>query len=367
MSNYHPKNERTKRDYFRWLAEADSKSAKTIDIIRKSISRFEEYTGYKDFSTFNKEQAIAFKKHLANVKTERTGNPLSKATRMATLNNLQAFFRWLSREPGYKSKIHVSDIEYLSMNEKDTRAARSSNPKDFPTIEQIRRVVQSMPAGTEIQQRDRALVAFTLLTGLRDSATASLKLKHIDVDRKLVMQNPNEVNTKFSKRIDTFFFPVGDDFQEIVLQWVHSLKTEKLYGFDDPLFPKTAIKQDEKHTFAVSGLTAECWQSTQPIRNIFRDAFEAAGLKYYSPHSFRHTLAHYGEQICQTPEQFKAWSQNLGHESTLTTFNSYGTLTVHRQGEVLQAISQKEDDHPVTKAEFDQLFQKLSQNTEMTV
>src|SRR5512147_2134420 len=31
------------------------------------------------------------------------------------------------------------------------------------------------------------------------------------------------------------------------------------------------------------------------------------------PHSLRSTLAQFGEQRCQTPEEFKAWSQNLGH------------------------------------------------------
>lgn len=341
MTKYHPKNERIKREYFRWLAEADCKSEKTIEGIRKAILRFEEYTRFKDFATFNREQAIAFKRHLAEQKAEQSGKPLSKATRLSTLNALQAFLRWLSREHGYKSRIHFSDIEYLSLNEKDTRAARSRSSRNFPSIEQIRHVVESMPQETEIQKRDRALIAFTILTGIRDSAIASLKLKHVDGERRLVMQNPNEVNTKFSKQIETFFFPVGDDFSEIVLAWVDFLKTEKLFGYDAPLFPKTAVMPDENHSFTVTGLAKECWQGTQPIRNIFREAFEQAGLKYYNPHSFRHTLAHYGEQVCQTPEQFKAWSQNLGHESTLTTFNSYGTLSTHRQGEVISAIGNR--------------------------
>ena len=338
MKKYHPKNERIKREYFRWLAEADCKSEKTIDGIRKAISRFEEYTRYKDFATFNKDQAIAFKKHLAEQKTQQSGKLLSKATRLSTLSNLQAYFRWLARERGYKSKIHFSDIEYLSLNDKDSRAARSGASKDFPSIEQIRHVVESMPHDTEIQKRDRALVAFTILTGIRDSAIASLKLKHIDCERRLVMQNPNEVNTKFSKKIDTFFFPVGEDFAQIVFEWIAFLRTQKLYGFDDPLFPKTAIRQDSNLTFAAAGLVSECWQTTQPIRNIFQDAFHKAGLKYYNPHSFRHTLAHYGEQQCKTAEQFKAWSQNLGHESTMVTFNSYGTISQHRQGELIMAL-----------------------------
>jgi len=36
-----------------------------------------------------------------------------------------------------------------------------------------------------------------------------------------------------------------------------------------------------------------------------------ASLPYFNPHSFRKTLAQLGEKVCRTPEQFKAWSQNL--------------------------------------------------------
>jgi hypothetical protein len=49
-------------------------------------------------------------------------------------------------------------------------------------------------------------------------------------------------------------------------------------------------------------------------------------------------LVHLGEKRCKTPEQFKAWSQNLGHESVLTTFLSYGEVSVHRQDEIMRGL-----------------------------
>ena len=39
-----------------------------------------------------------------------------------------------------------------------------------------------LPADSAIQCRDRALIAFTLLTEARDSVTAALKLKHVNFD-----------------------------------------------------------------------------------------------------------------------------------------------------------------------------------------
>ena len=60
----------------------------------------------------------------------------------------------------------------------------------------------------------------------------------------------------------------------------------------------------------------------------------------FNPHSFRHALALLAERKCRTPEEFKAWSQNLGHESVLTTFSSYGTLLEHRQADVIKSLKE---------------------------
>jgi integrase len=81
----------------------------------------------------------------------------------------------------------------------------------------------------------------------------------------------------------------------------------------------------------------------------------AAGLPYFHPHSFRHTLAALGERICKTPEEFKAWSQNLGHEKVLTTFTSYGAVTESRQGEILLGLGagQKEANTPKLPGDVD--------------
>ena len=46
----------------------------------------------------------------------------------------------------------------------------------------------------------------------------------MDLDQQLVVQNPKEVSTKFSERIETFFFPVGEDLQQFVEEWVRYLR-----------------------------------------------------------------------------------------------------------------------------------------------
>ena len=64
-----------------------------------------------------------------------------------------------------------------------------------------------------------------------------------------------------------------------------------------------------------------------------------------------------GEKICKTPEEFKAWSQNLGHDQVLTTFSAYGPVSVSRQSEIFQTIqaensTQKPANAEPTKEEF---------------
>jgi integrase len=361
MPRYNPKNERIKKEYFRYLKEAAQKADSTIDGIRKAISRFEEYTGQKDFVTFNKEQAVAFKKRLAAGRTARTGQPMAKSTLLATVNVLKDFFRWLCWQPEYKSRVRPTDIEFLNLSEKETRAAKEPRFKTFPTLEQIRAVIRAMPVMTEVDQRNRALLTMAVLTGARDSALASLRLKHVDLDRRLVMQDPREVKTKRSKRIDTYFFPLGEDLEDIVIDWIRYLREQKLYGNDDPVFPRTCVRRGSEGSFAVEGLEPVHWENTEPIRRIFRNAFALAGLPYYRPHSFRDTLAQFAESHAPSIEHYKAWSQNLGHERMSTTLTSYGNMSPHRQGELVRSMAGVEEgrDDAQNRALFEQFMRMV--------
>lgn len=346
MKQFNPKNERIKKPYFTYQKEAKRKAETTISGIRKAILRFETYTGFKDFGTFTKEQAIGFKKHLASSMAERTGQPVSKSTMLSTINALKDFFIWLAYRPGYRSRIDIHDVEYFNLSEKDSSIARTTKLKNFPTLEQIRAVIASMPIATDMDRRNRALIAFAILTGARDGALASIKLRHVDIHNSLLRQEPDSVRTKFSKRIDTFFFPLGDDLRGIVADWVRELREQKLYGENDPLFPRTKLGQSADFSFKPVGLESAHWQTATPIREIFKSAFKNAGLPYFNPHSFRNTLVNLAEKYCKTPEEFKAWSQNLGHEQVLTTFNSYGQINPHRQGEIIAGIALKPAEDP---------------------
>jgi Phage integrase, N-terminal SAM-like domain len=136
MTKHNAANERIKRQYFAYLAEALGHSEATIDAVAKAIARFEAYTRYKDFKAFHIEQAKAFKRDLSAQHGDRSGEPLSKATLYATLTALKRFFVWLAGQPGYKSRLSYADAEYFNLSAKETRIAKATRPARIPTLEQ---------------------------------------------------------------------------------------------------------------------------------------------------------------------------------------------------------------------------------------
>ena len=94
-----------------------------------------------------------------------------------------------------------------------------------------------MPMRSDIERRNQALIAFTLLSGARDNAIASMSLKHVDLPNRRIFQDAREVRTKNAKTITSTFFPVGTDIEVIFGNWLQLLK-ERLWGQTIPSFPQ---------------------------------------------------------------------------------------------------------------------------------
>ena len=270
----------------------------------------------------------------------RSGEPLSKATLYATLSALKRFFIWLAGQPGYKSRISYSDAEYFNLSAKETRIAKATRPARVPTLEQIRHVIRSMPATTDIERRDRALIAFTILTGARDGAIASFKLRHIDIAEGKIDQDAREVQTKFSKSFVTTFFPVGDDIRAVVADWVSLSADGKALGAG-----RSAVSGDQGRGGRQSPVRGggsgpqalEQRRSDQDRYSRKRSRRRDCRTSTRTASGRRWRFS--GDKLCRTPEEYKAWSQNLGHEHVLTTFCSYGDVSSYRQAEIMRSFA----------------------------
>jgi hypothetical protein len=95
-----------------------------------------------------------------------------------------------------------------------------------------------------------------------------------------------------------------------------------------------------------------------PIRGIFREAFLGVELPYFNPHSFSNTLVRLGQDLCKSPEAFRAWNQNLGHEKVLTTFTSYGAVASERQSEILRYLATPQ---PLPQSGADEIAEAILQ------
>ncbi|PQV57863.1 site-specific recombinase XerD [Defluviimonas denitrificans] len=338
VRKHNEENERIKRRYLLFLREAKRSDPATVDKVAEAILRFESGTGFRPFKRFHIEQAVKFKAQLAAAKNERTGAPLSKATIDGTLRAVKAFVLWLAGQPGYRSRIAYADAEYFNLNAKDVRIAHAQRDMPFPSMEQCRHAFSLMPEATPLERRDRALFAFLMLTGARDGAIASLRLRHIDLFQGCVYQDARDVKTKFAKTFTTWFFPVDAVYLQCFHDWVEYLRTDQLFGAADALFPKPLMGLKDGG-FACLGLSRDTYGNAGRIRAVIKDAFTSAGLPPFGPHSFRKTLGILANEHCRTPEAFKAWSMNLGHENIATTLSAYCPVSTTRQGELIRGMA----------------------------
>ncbi len=335
MRKLNEENERIKRRYLQYLKAAKRKDASTVLKAAEGILRFEASTGYASFKKFRIEQVIKFQDRLNDATNKATGKPLSKSTIRSILSANKGFVFWLADQTGYKSRIRHSDADYFNMDAKGARVASAVRETPYPSIEMARHAFSYMPDGTETERRNKALFAFFMLTGARDGAVTSLRVKHINMIDSCVYQDAREVKTKNSKTITTFFLPVDTEYLACFTDWGTFLRKDKLFGPDDALFPPPRFAQIDG-SFTVTGLKRETYKNANAIRAAIKEAFTRADLPAFTPHAFRKTLVKWADIAYPTRQAFKAFSQNIGHSSVITTVSAYCPVSTEEQGALIK-------------------------------
>lgn len=338
MRKLNEQNERLKRDYLGYLKQAEGYDEATLDKVASSLLIFEEALGFKPFKTFHREWAETFKGHLEHRKNLRTGKPLGLSTRDGILRDVRGFFHWLASQQGFKSRISYTDVRYFNSNAKDARAAHAQRPKRYPSLTQCDHAFRLMPEATVIERRNKAMFALWVMTAARAGALASLRLKHVDLVENVIYQDGREVATKGAKTFETWFFPVDPMYRTAFDGWVSELIEKHMFGPGDALFPKQKVGVKDG-SFAATGLDHEPYASAQIVGQVIGDAFRSAGLHPFNPHSIRSTIAMLGDKVCNTMEERKAWSQNMGHDSLTTTVGAYMPVGRERQGELIKSLA----------------------------
>ena len=323
---FNPVNERIKYKYRIHIRRAKQLDEKTIVAALQYIRNFEIFISFKGFEAFN--DTVADKYIQSMFDTEKSLSYIHDSIRY-----LKDFLTWLERQRGYRSKINYNHIDYLNISRNQRSTAKATEYKRAYKFEQVIETIRKMPDQTITEKRNKAIISLQALCSLRISELRTVKLKSLieEDGTYFIYACPKNMKTKFAKTRYVNFVPLPDDIKANVLNWSDYLVS---LGFKDtdPLFPKIDNTFNALNLLDLSVRKAEI-KSDTTIRNMFKKAFEDAGLPYLNPHSFRHTLARYAEN--QSPAFLNAVRQNLGHSSIDTTLSSYGQLSISEQRRII--------------------------------
>lgn len=373
MTSIAYKNEQVKRRFYDFLESSRGFSQATIACYEKALLLWEDFSSKADFGNFNQTLAKSFRDWLKAKKKFDSEESIGASYRYDILRYSKFFFDWLSKQPGYKSRVNQSAIEYLNLSRAEIKMATQPKGVIAPSLEEIKSVIENIPNGSEIEKRDKALISLALLTGARISAIKSLSMRCFDKNNLIVNQDPAfGVETKFSKRIVSPL--IAFSYKEPLgyfLEWFAYLETEKGFEPTDPIFPATKIENGKENIsyYNTGEVESTFWKSSSSARKIFEKRFAEAGVKYYHPHTLRHLLIREISKLPLTEEQKKAISQSMGHENTGTTFGSYGygKIDESRQIEIIRNIDfngqRKDFKYVLDKDDIKQIAELIKNNT----
>lgn len=346
------KNAKAVRLYIEYLRDAKRRAEATIVAVERALCTFEKGSKLADFAHFDRHAAKRFTSWLE--KEGPSGKGTSAKQMYHTLHHIRSFLQWLAFRPGYKSRIHLVDIDYLSIDRKKMQEVTGPNVVDWPSKEHVLALTASIEPESDVDRRDRALISFLLLSGMRDMAVATLPVGCFDPRTLEVNQFPEKgVETKFSKKLITHLFVFDDQLLGFVLDWVEYLTQDRKFSASDPMFPRNRVVRDtETGEFTSTDCEPVFWKSAGPIREILKTRSRHASLPYFRPHAFRHATAQLAARQCTSPEEFRAVSQNLGHENVGTTLTCYAKLSAERTKDVMTSIDFRRIGEEVFDDEF---------------
>jgi integrase len=231
------------------------------------------------------------------------------------LATARRFFTWLvDNQPGYKS------IKYAWIGKlKVKRLSKTPKQKDVVTLDEIIKIAGS-PVESLVEERIRAAAVFLFLSGMRIGAFISLPLSAVDIPNRTVLQFPSlGVRTKNEAIAITFLLPIPELLQ-VVMDWdtkVRAILEPNGFWFA-PFSPDTC---DIDITAYEIGLHRE----TIARKNL-KAWMDKVGLKYHSPHKFRHGHIQWGLAHSKDHADYKAVSLNVMHSSIQITDQFYSNI-----------------------------------------
>jgi site-specific recombinase XerD len=110
QENY--KNELLKRAYENYLKNAEGLAESTNRIVRRTLTKYDNFSGQADYGKFDIDSAVKFKEWLKGQNTPTTSYA-------SYCKQLQNFLKWLAVQKGYRQKITIDTVNYLKISNKE--------------------------------------------------------------------------------------------------------------------------------------------------------------------------------------------------------------------------------------------------------
>jgi integrase len=315
----------------KWQSYAGRYDEKTIVKHLAAIRYFEQFLSGKSFSKLRIDDFAAVRddlKRRANVTSE---DKISASSIKHTISYLGSFFDWLTGQEGFR-RLPRDFRGYLAVPKAVIAKSAQTKQKDFPSIEEAEHLLLDMPSCTLVEMRSRAIFALAFLGALRADTLASLRLRHVQIEQRLIIQDGAASRTKAGKSINISWFPIAKIFGEVVVKWIERLR---MLGFqdDDALFPDTKWL---KHKVELAK-QIPIMSTTYAVTDAFKVASRGLTVPY-TPHAAKHTIGAERDARPLTHQERKAWSLNMGHETEQITERHYATMPEDQRFEVLENI-----------------------------
>ncbi len=199
-----------------WLTYAGRYDVKTIDRHLSAIRYCEEILAGKPFSKLTRDDVAKVRNDLKRRASAGVSDCLSSSSIRHIVSHLSAFFTWLLKQDGYKTL--PQDLQgYLNLPQAVLASATPVGRKDYPTLSEAEQLLGTMPSRSLVDQRARAIFALAFLGALRADTLISLRLKHVDISRRLILQDGGTVRAKAGKSIHILWFPIPKCFETEVI------------------------------------------------------------------------------------------------------------------------------------------------------
>lgn len=334
-----------------WLSYAGQYDIKTVDRHLAAIRYFEGILAGKPFNRLTRDDVAKIRDDMKGRSKSEGPDRLSSSSIKHTVSHLSAFLEWLMKQAGFKNL--PQDLQgYLKLPKAVLAAAVPVLKRGYPTLVEAGFLLGKMPARSLADRRARAIFAIAFLGALRADTIISLRIRHVDLNRRLILQDAAQVRAKAGKAIHIRWFPIPDRFGAEITEWIHTLGH---LGFEDEdaLFPEVAHLK-----LRPLGLSKRKPVPVMATKHAVSEAFAIACRDQeikYTPHSAKHCIGAERDERSLTHRQRKAWSENMGHDNEQTTERHYGKLPDEVRFELLEQIGSTARTDPLELSDDDKI------------